>query len=804
MTYMTSYSSNNGSSTINVTFDIGYDLDIAAVDTQNYASIAYPQIPDDVRKYGVTTKKQATDFILVVNLLSSDKKYDDLFLSNYASINIEDTLKRIPGVGNVTIFGERKYSMRFWLDPDKLASLKLTADDVISAINEQNIQVAAGSIGSPPSLPTQAFQFTLTTKGRLATTEEFGNIIIRTGEDNSVVRMKDVGKIEMGAENYNSFSRLSGQHSASVGIYQFPGANAVNIANDSRKIMEELSKRFPKGVTYRIAYDATMFVKESVAEVIKTLVIAMFLVFLVIFIFLQNFRTTLIPAITIPVSLIGTFALLLAFGFSINTLTLFGLVLAIGLVVDDSIVVVENVSRIMAEEGLPPMEATEKAMQEVVGPIIATTLVLMAVFIPVSFMPGITGQLYKQFALTIAISVGISAINALTLSPALCAVILKSESSHGWFFSKFNQGFTTLTKTYSKWNEIFIKKWKIVIAAFLVMIALTGLLFHLLPTGFVPDEDQGYFYLLLKGPEGASLERTDKVTKQVEDILLKTHGIADVLTIGGFNIVNSTSDTSASSLVVILKPWHERKTKELSVTSIMKETYYKLRSIPQITAAPFNPPPIRGLSTTGGFQFELQDLENGSLADLKQISQSFIDEAKKRPELTPLTSNFNINYPGYYIDLDRTKAKTLGIDLSKIFITLQTQLGSIYVNDFNKFGRVYRVFVQAEKDFRSSKEDISHLYVKSKYNEMIPLSSLVTIHEVRDVQTITHYNLFRAVGLDGANTPDYSSNQAIKAMQEIADKVLPEGYAYEWTGTAYQELKAGSLMVGKNWTKKRA
>ena len=794
MTYMSSYSSSDGSSTINVTFDIGYDLDIAAVDTQNYMSIAQPQVPEDVRRYGMTVKKQATDFIMVVNLLSPSGEYDDLFLSNYASLNIVDELKRIRGVGNVTIFGERKYSMRLWLDPDKLTATGLTSNDVVQAVQEQNVQVAAGGIGIPPTPQGQAFSFTISTKGRLASVREFEDIIVRTAEDGAIVRVKDVARVELGAENYRWFSRLSGHHTASIGIYQLPGANAVDIANQARAKVEELSKRFPRGVEYRIAYDATIFVTESIHEVLKTLLEAIILVFLVIYIFLQDWRSTIAPAIEIPVSLVGTFAVMAAFGFSINTLTLFGLVLAIGLVVDDSIVVVENVSRILNEEHLRPMEATKKAMAEIVGPIIATTLVLMAVFIPVSFIPGISGQLYKQFALTIAISVGISALNALTLSPALRAILLREESGErGWFFTKFNEGYERFALSFNKLNSFCLKQWRMVLVCFAALLVVTGLLFHAVPTGFVPEEDQGYFYLVIQGPDGSSLDRTDIVTAKVEKEILAMEGIADILSIGGFNLLNGTLDTRSASLIIVLKPWDERNRPELEVDGLIRKVYIAMHKYPEIVAMPFNAPPIRGLSTTGGFRFILQDYEGGGLEQLSAIATRLIEAAKTRPELTALSTTFRVDYPQLYIEIDRTKTKAMGVSLTTLFNTLQTQLGSLYVNDFNKFGRVYRVFAQADKGFRSDKTDITNLYVKNRSDEMVPLSALASVKDVRGVQTVTHYNLYRAVEIDGAPAPGYSSSGAMAAVEALADEVLPAGYGIEWTGTAYQERKSAGL-----------
>jgi hydrophobe/amphiphile efflux-1 (HAE1) family protein len=794
MTYMSSQSSNDGTSTINVTFEVGYDLDIAAVDVQNKVSVAQPQVPEDVRRFGITVQKQSTDFILVVSLLSNVDEYDGLYLSNYAAINIVDVLKRIPGAGTVQILGERKYSMRFWLDPDKLTSMALTAQDVINAVRDQNVQVAAGGIGDPPSPKDQAFQYTITTKGRLDNVDEFENIIVRTRPDGAVVRMKDVARVELGAENYRWFTDLSGRESASVGVYQLPGANAVEVADAVMAKMEELAERFPPGIEYKIPYDTTMFVRESLKEVVITLIIAIFLVIGVIFIFLQDWRATLIPAVTIPVSLIGTFGIMMAFGFSTNTLSMFGLVLAIGIVVDDAIVVVENVSRLIDQEGLSPREAAVKAMGEVTSPIIATTLVLFAVFVPVAFMPGITGQFYRQFALTIAFSVGISSINALTLSPALSGLILRKQSEHKWwFFEKFNKGFDWARHRYDGSVELFMQRWKWVIAAFVALLFGAWWLFGHVPTGFVPEEDQGYFYVLMQSAEGTSLDRSSETLKEIEEYAKNMDGVEDVITIGGYNIISQIVESNSGTLIVVLKNWDERQDPDLHIQNIIARINKHLRLMTDALAFSFNAPPIMGLGTAGGFQFELQDYTGGDLTRLNDVSERMIAAARKYPELGQLSSTFKVNYPQYYVDLDRTKAKTLGVAITDVFNVLQTFLGSLYVNDFNKFGRVYRVYAQAEKDYRSDVSDISKLYVRAQDGSMVPLSTLVKVDRIRGIQTVKHYNLYRTIELTGEAAPGRSSGEAIAAMEKLADEVLPEGFGYEWTGTAFEEKKAAGL-----------
>lgn len=794
MTYMSSISSNDGSSNITVTFDVGYDLNIAAVDVQNRVNIALPRVPDDVRRYGVTTKKQSTNFILIANLYSPDNSRDELFLSNYASINIIDVLKRIPGVGDVQIFGERKYSMRFWIDPDKLTGMNLTIQEVIAAVRDQNVQVAAGSIGNPPAPKGQGFQYSIQALGRLEDVDQFKDIIVRTYDDGAVVRLGDVAKVELGAENYGWFFNLDRKGCTGIGVFQLAGANAVDIANQVRSKLQELSKNFPDGVEYKISYDTTMFVRESIKEVIMTLILAIILVIMVIYIFLQDWRSTLIPCVTIPVSLIGTFGVMMAFGFSINTLTLFGLVLAIGTVVDDAIVVVENTTRIIETEGLPPQQAAMKGMAEVTGPVIATTLVLFAVFVPVAFMPGISGQLYKQFALTIAFSVGISTICALTLSPAMCAIVLRPKKQQNrWFFEKFNDGFNWSSIAYHSLVTHLMGRWKMILAAFCIMLLATWMMFKVVPTAFVPDEDQGYFFVIAQGREGTSLERTSDIAGKIEDIVESIDGVEDVLTIGGYNMISQALDSSALTLIVVLKPWHERKTPELSLQGIVDSVNGKIWEINEVMAFAFNPPPIQGLSQTGGFQFELQDRAEGEIQTLENLGMKMMGATRRNPTFTSISTTLKFNYPQLYVDLDRTKAKMLGIDVSSIFDTLQSYLGSMYINDFNKFGRVYRVFIQASDAARANIEDISKLYVRSGKGNLVPLSALVKIQRINGPQSITHYNLFRNVEINGASAPGYSSGDAIKEMERVAKKILPDGYGFEWTGIAYQEIQAGNV-----------
>ncbi len=786
MLYMSSRSSNGGSMGITITFDVGYDLNIAGQDVQNRAQNALAQLPAEVVQQGVSVSKQSTDFTLAVNLTSPDSRYDDLFLSNYADLHISDVLRRIPGIGQVFIYGARTYAMRLWLDPDKLASLGLTATDVINAVVEQNTQVAAGAIGQPPARRGQPFQYTITTQGRLTEPSEFEDIIVRTRSDGSIVRMKDIARVELGAQDYGSFVRLNGGDTAFIAIFTLPGGNALDVARQVKDQMERLAKHFPEGMAYTIVYDTTRFVQQSISEVLLTLVEAILLVLLVVFVFLHDWRATLIPAITIPVSLIGTFVMLKVLDFSINLLTLFGLVLATGLVVDDAIIVVENVSRFIVNQGRRTRQAVQAAMREVVGPIIATSLVLIAVFVPVAFMPGVSGQLYRQFALTIACSVGISAINALTLSPALCAIFLRSgDTSAGRFSRLFNRAFDGAGRAYGQTVRGLIQGWMVVLMAFVALLALTYYMFRLVPTGFIPDEDQGYFVVNIQGPDGSSLERTRRVVDQVEAMVRATPGVADIITSAGGAAPNT------AQVFVVLQPWEQRKAPELQLEAIIGTVRRQVASISEAIVVAFNPPAIPGLGTAGGFQFELQDIAGLGLPSLAEQAQRLVREGSQRPELSGLFNSFSADIPQLYIDLDRTKAKMLGIPISDIFLTLQTYLGSLPVNDFNMFGRVYRVYLQATEDFRSAPEDIGRLYVRTSAGDMVPLSALIQVRPVVGPQDITHYNLYRSAEIVGSAAPGVSSGEAIEAMERLAAETLPEGMGYEWTGIAYQELQSG-------------
>ena len=792
MLYMSSTSNNDGSSSITVTFEVGYDLNIAAVDVQNRIAVALPQLPEEVQRAGITVRRVSTDLTIVVNLISPDGSRDDVFLSNWADINISDRVKRLNGVGDVVLFGERRYSMRVWLDPDKLAKLGVTSQDVVSSLREQNQQVAAGVLGQPPAPNGLAFQYALTARGRLETPEEFSQIVLRTRPDGSILRVADVARVELGAQSYVNFSRLGLSPSTGVAVFALPSANALDVAKAVHAEMEKIAPRFPAGVAYRILYEPTRFVTESIKEVIWTLVEAMLLVVFVVYVFLETFRATIIPAITVPVSLVGTFAAMAVLGFSVNTFTLFGLVLAIGLVVDDAIVVVENVTRMIEDRKLPPREATMLGMREVTAPIVAISLVLMAVFMPVAFIPGTSGRLYQQFALTIAFSVAISAFNALTLSPALCAIFLRGEHRvKNVFFRWFDAGFQRFTSAYEKGGAAAIAGWPLVLAIFGGLIAATVLLYTRLPTAFVPNEDLGYFIVSVQLPDGSSLERTNEVTREVVTKLLAIPGVASGVVNGGTDFLTGAAASNAAACYMILKPWDERHTPEVQLDAILGRARRELGQIPTAVVAAFNPPPIRGLGSTGGFQMQIQDLVHQSFPDFAKRVSSLVEAANASGQVTGVVSSLRTNIPQYSVEIDRTKAKALGLSLSDVFGTLEVYLGGYYVNDFNRFGRVYRVTVQAEPNERALPEDVTKLYTRNATGEMVPLSTIARVKSIVGPQTISHYNLFRTAALTGSAAPGRSSGQAIHDMEALANKTLPEGTSFEWTGLSLPEIRAG-------------
>jgi hydrophobe/amphiphile efflux-1 (HAE1) family protein len=800
MIYMSSRSGSDGTMTLTVTFKVGTDLDIAAVNVQNRVSIAQAKLPADVTRQGLTIVKQSPDLVEIVALTSPDGSRDELFLANYATLQVVDVLARVRGVGQVTVFNGRDYGMRLWLNPDRLASLGLTAGDVADAVREQNLQAAAGQIGQPPSLPGQSFQYTVTTRGRLSTPAEFEDIILRTRSDGSLLRVRDVARVELGAQSYGSFGRVGGKPAALIGIFQLPGANALDVSKGVQAAVARLAPSFPSGVTHERPYNTTEFVRVSIEEVVLTLFIAIALVVLVVYVFLQDWRATLIPTMTIPVSLVGTFAVISVFGFSINTLTLFGLVLAIGIVVDDAIVVVENTQRHLDEEGLDPREATRRATAEVVGPVIATALVLMAVFIPIAFLPGITGQLYRQFALTIAVSVALSALNALTLTPALCALLLRpgGATRKRWLARTWNAAFLRLTNGYDRSVRRIVQRSALAVVVLLLLSAAGYGLLRTVPTGFAPTEDQGYLLVNVQLPDAASVERTDAVVRQIEQILLETPGVETVVAIGGRSFITGVNGPNVASLFPRLTPWSHRKTPELQAGAILARLRARLGSLQEASIVVFPPPPIRGISSGGGFQFELQSVAGGSLQELDATARKIMDAARQRPELAATFTGFRPGVPQLDAQVDRAKAKALGVPLSDVFSSLQIFLGSLYVNDFNAFGRVYRVQLQAEPSFRASPNDVARLYVRSQPGangqpvQMVPLSTLVTVKPITGPDTISHYNLSRTAEIAGDTAPGASSGQAIAAMQDVARAVMPPGMSYEWTGLAYQEIEAGS------------
>ena len=795
MIYMSSVSTNNGESIITVTFDVGYDQDVAQMELLTRSNQALPGLPPEVNQVGLTIQKNSSNMLLIVNLISPNGTHDGRFLQNYGDIHITDSLARIPGVASVMNFGLRKYAMRIWLDPAKLTNLGLTAVDVQNAVKEQNQQAAAGKIGQAPAPKGQAFQFQLNTLGRLDQVSQFEDIIVRANPDGSMVRIKDVGRVELGAEEYSWDTGLNGKPTATIGIYQLGNANGLQVKKAVKQTMKRLAKHFPEDMEWVVYYDTTNFIKESVHEVIITLLEAIALVILVVFVFLQNFRATLIPIIAVPVSLIGAFAFMMMFGFSINTLSLLGMVLAVALVVDDAIVVVENVMRKLEEGGRDLKQVTAEAIAEVRGPIIATTLVLMAVFVPVAFIPGMTGLLYNQFALTIAMAVGLSGINSLTLSPALCGVFLRPPSGKkkNAFFQAFNNGFNKLANGYAAGVKVMARAWYLVLAAFVGLCLLTAYCFTSIPTGFVPEEDQGYFLTIVELPEAATVERTKEVMKKVSELARDTPGVADVIEVSGFDVIDGISQPYAGVAFVILKPWDERKTPETQLHAIMAGMQAKTKAIPEALVMNGNAPAIPGLGSTGGFTFEIQDLNNQGIEALSRAAHNFIGHARQRPELAGVYTTFSADVPQRFIEVDRAKAKTRGVSITDIFDTLQINMGSSYVNEFNKFGKVYRVYLQAEADARSDESDITQLRVRNKDGEMIDLSAFIEIKPMVGPYNIAHYNGYTSIAINGNNAPGYSSGQAIKAMEELADQVLPEGFGTQWTDIIYQQLKAGNL-----------
>jgi len=794
MIYFNSDSTSNGVSTIVATFDVGYSQDIGAVDIQNRVQTAEAVLPAEVKQFGVTIKKTSTDMVCVVNLVSPDGRYDSTYLDNYAQIYILDVLKRVAGVSDVVAFG-RKYAMRIWLDPDRLASQLIPPSEVIEAIQAENRQAAAGKIGGQPVPPGQVFkEYPILIRGRLKSVAEFEEIIVRRGDDGSIVHLGDVARIELDSENYDTAGWLSGKPAGTLPVYQYSDANALDIVRQVRENMDRLAKNFPPGLEYRIAYDTTKYVSENIREVEETLGEAFLLVLIVVFVFLQGVRATIIPLLAIPVALVATFAMMAAFGFSINTLTLCGLILAIGLVVDDAIIVVENVEKYL-ERGEPPLQAVRAAMAEITAPIVTITLVLAAVFVPVAFVPGLTGRLYNQFAMTIVFSFVFSAVNSLTFSPAMARLFLRSKHGQTKFFlfRWFNSGMRWLENSYDSFLDFTAHHWWTIVIPSLLLLALTYTMLIERPKAFIPVEDQGYLIAAIQTPDGTGREPTSAVAAGVSQIALALDGVSDVVLLEGFNVLNSTNQTNSATAFVILKEWSERTRPEFRALALASKLQAALRSqIKGAVAVVLQPPPIRGLSQTGGFEFMIEDRDGKGVDALAMITEKFIERAGQRPELGGLFTPFSVNVPQIRFELDRTKVQRLGVSVADVFAVLQANLGGYYVNDFNLYGKVWKVMVQAEGQNRLTKDDVTRLYVLNRQGNKVPLGALGDADYALGPIDVPHYNMYNAAKLTGQPAPGYSSGQAIAAMEQVASQVLPEGFSYEWTGTTFQEQKTGN------------
>jgi hydrophobe/amphiphile efflux-1 (HAE1) family protein len=794
MLYMKSVNSNDGKLNLTVSFEVGSDLDMSNVLTQNRVSEATASIPEEVKRLGITVKKKLSFPLMLVTLYSPDGQYDNNFLSNYLTINVLDEIARVRGVGQADILGGSEYAMRVWVKPDQLAKLGLTVPDITKAIQEQNVIAPAGQIGGPPALPNTQFTYTVRTRGRLSTAAEFENVIVRSNPNGSQVRVKDIARVELGVQNYNAISRLNQGPAAVIAVYQLPGANGLDVASAIYKIMEEMEQEFPAGLDYLVSLDTTRAIEAGIREIIVTLFQAVALVILVVFIFLQSARATLIPALAVPVSLIGTFAIFPLLGFSINTLSLLGLVLAIGIVVDDAIVVVEAVTSKM-EEGLSPREATIAAMKEVSAPIVATSLSLIAVFVPVAAMGGITGRLYQQFAITIAISVALSSINALTLSPALSAMLLRppgeKKSKLQPFYDKFNAGFEKATAGYLKITDYFTRHIMLSLGVLAALTVVMTMLFSAVPGGFVPEEDEGYFLVNIQLPDAASLQRSLDVTKTVEEIVMNTPGVATVTSVAGYSLLTSSIASNTSFLFVSLDDWDERDTEELHVRSIIEKLngQFALR-VPEAITFAFGPPAIPGLGTGSGFSMMLQDRGGGTPGYLADQAQLFIDAAKQRPEIGGVITTYRANAPQIFADIDNSAVLKLGVSPADVNTTLGSFLGGAYVNDFNRFGRLFKVYVQAEPEYRKAATDVRYYYVRGKEGDMVPLSALVSVSPTEGPEYTNRFNLFRAAELTGAPAPGYSSQQALSALEEVAAETLPTDMSYAWNAMSFQEKAA--------------
>ncbi|WP_447731391.1 efflux RND transporter permease subunit [Rhodanobacter soli] len=806
MLYTSSQATSDGAMTLTVTFALGTDLNTAQVDVQNRVAQALPKLPEEVQRLGVTTQKSSPDLTMVVHLTSPDQRYDMLYLSNYARLHVKDVLGRLDGVGDVQIFGAGEYSMRVWLDPQKLAQRSLTTGDVINAIREQNVQVAAGALNAPPGPTNSAFQLNINTRGRLVSEDDFRNIIVRTTANGGVTHLGDVAKVDLGSNNYALRSLLDNKPAVALPIFARPGSNAIQISDEVRATMAQLKQDFPQGVDYQIVYDPTVFVRGSIEAVAHTLLEAILLVVLVVILFLQTWRASIIPLVAVPVSLIGTFAVMYLAGFSLNALSLFGLVLAIGIVVDDAIVVVENVERHI-ELGQSPREATRKAMHEVTGPIVATALVLCAVFIPTAFVSGLTGQFYRQFALTIAISTVISAFNSLTLSPALAAVLLKGhdapkdrltrgiDRAFGWLFRPFNRVFHRGSERYVGGVRRIVGKGKLALVVYAGLIALTWFGFSHVPTGFVPGQDKQYLVAFAQLPDAASLDRSEDVIQRMGAIALKQPGVEHAVAFPGLSINGFTNSTNSGIVFVTLKPFEERRDASLSAGAIAGALNQKFASIQDAYIAVFPPPPVMGLGTIGGFRMQIEDRGDRGFDELYQQTQNLIAASRKDPALAGLFSSFQISVPQVDADVDREKAKTVGVNLGDVYQTMQAYMGSLYVNDFNRFGRTYQVNVSADPAFRHTPEDIMQLKTRNAQGQMVPLGSFVTVKQGAGPDRVQHYNGYPTAEINGGPAPGFSSGQAQAAMEKLAKDNLPNGVSFEWTELTYQQILAGNTAI---------
>ncbi len=789
MLYMSSTSDNSGDYSLTVTFEIGTDPDIASVNVQNRVALAEPVLPDEVKRTGISVKKQSSSFLMVIGVISPNSTYDPLYLSNYASINVVDALARVPGVGNAALFGALNYAMRIWLDPDRMSNMQVTTDDVTKSLRSQNIQASIGQIGSPPTIDDPAHQFNLHARGRLKSIEEFENVIVKVGANDSLVRIKDIADVELGAQSYASYSELNSVPAANVAIYLLPGANAMQVAEDIIKEMKSIGESFPDDMIYEIPYDTTLFVKETMQEVMMTLLFTFALVVIVTFAFLGDWRATLIPTLAIPVSLIGTFAFLIALGFTMNTITMFALILAIGLVVDDAIIVVENVSRLLRDGEYTPVEAAIESMREITAPIVSTTLVILAVFVPVAFLPGIEGKMYQQFAVTISASVIISSIVALTLSPAMCALILKKDYEMPKFLDRFQALLYRARDFYVEKVKVLLNHKKWVALSIVGVYVAFKVIYGIVPTGFLPTEDRGVIFVSAQLPNAATIDRTARTMTDIQKIITATPGVKDIFNVNGFNIINGATESNAGLLVAVLEEYKDRPKEAKHFFKLLRDLQMQLAALSSANINAFSLPAIEGVGTTSGFDYWLQDTKGQTSQELAAATNAMIVSANQEKELQAVFSTFDANILQYFVDIDVDKAENMGVSLNDIYTTMQAQLGSFYVNDFNYIGRVFQVIIQADKKFRMDLSDIPRLYVRNKKEEMVPLGTLINIEPIQAPQLITRYNLFRAAQINGGAAPGYSSGDAIKTMQTLSQEKMPEGFNYAWSSLSYQEVQ---------------